>query len=527
MLMCLGLVASFTVGRAQAHTEAAPLVTDLIAGHTVKVGEVHTWNDADYLYIKYVTTEDWCLTDTKLQVALSLDSVPQTKSGNPIPGHFAYKASHTCVPETTYRLALTWDAGTAPCIAAKAEVRKSPDSRFSAGYDFQDGAWAAGTRFPGMNWATYFTYTVQAALVIGWANLQWPPSLTCHVGVVSDNVYGQVWIDGVTMMPGPTAGLSAQLGFGPEATNPDGNPGWTWSEASFNVDVGNNDEFVGTMTATAAGTYDYLYRYSTDAGLTWLYADLNGPVPAATLPANPGKMIVLGSAADSFVRIHVTVPAQTPPDSSVYIAGSLGGLYGGLPNWVPDGVVLTREGATQWGITLFGPAGAIVAYKYTLGDWERVEKGAVCEDIANRSLVLAGQDLNDVVINWGAVPPCGGPGPMVDVTFNLTVPAATPADSTVYIAGSFGSFEGSPPEWNPSGIALTKVNPVQWTVTLRGPHGTSAEYKYALGSWSYVEKGAVCEELSNRSITVNWGTDGTQTVNDTVLNWRNVAPCGD
>jgi hypothetical protein len=32
--------------------------------------------------------------------------------------------------------------------------------------------------------------------------------------------------------------------------------------------------------------------------------------------------------------------------------------------------------------------------------------------------------------------------------------------------------------------------------------------------------------LSNRTLTLDYGLTGTQTVNDTVLNWRNVAPCG-
>ena len=28
------------------------------------------------------------------------------------------------------------------------------------------------------------------------------------------------------------------------------------------------------------------------------------------------------------------------------------------------------------------------------------------------------------------------------------------------------------------------------------------------------------------SLTLSYGSTGTQTVNDTVLNWRNVPPCG-
>ncbi len=64
---------------------------------------------------------------------------------------------------------------------------------------------------------------------IGWANLQWPPTMTHTISAVNrtDTVYGQVWIDGVTNQPGATPGLRAQLGFGPDGSDPDGNAAWS------------------------------------------------------------------------------------------------------------------------------------------------------------------------------------------------------------------------------------------------------------------------------------------------------------
>jgi hypothetical protein len=40
-------------------------------------------------------------------------------------------------------------------------------------------------------------------------------------------------------------------------------------------------------------------------------------------------------------------------------------------------------------------------------------------------------------------------------------------------------------------------------------------------------EGAACEEIANRTATVVYGTDGTMTLEDTVLNWRNTGTCGD
>ena len=63
-------------------------------------------------------------------------------------------------------------------------------------------------------------------------------------------------------------------------------------------------------------------------------------------------------------------------------------------------------------------------------------------------------------------------------------------------------------------------------ITFTGQEGTQIEYKYALGSWDYVEKDGSCGETANRQLTLSYGATGTQVVNDTVPNWRNVAPCG-
>ena len=55
----------------------------------------------------------------------------------------------------------------------------------------------------------------------------------------------------------------------------------------------------------------------------------------------------------------------------------------------------------------------------------------------------------------------------------------------------------------------------------------SSDLGSALCDWDHVEKGAACDEISNRKFTVApQGDSDTMTVEDTVKNWRNVAPCG-
>ncbi len=113
------------------------------------------------------------------------------------------------------------------------------------------------------------------------------------------------------------------------------------------------------------------------------------------------------------------------------------------------------------------------------------------------------------------------------LTFNVTVPATIDATGrSVYIAGFLDRLDGGLPQWDPGGVSLTRVDATHWTITFTGKETTQLEYKYTLGDWDHVEKDAACGEIANRQLTLSYGATGTQVVNDTIPNFRNVAPCG-
>ena len=113
------------------------------------------------------------------------------------------------------------------------------------------------------------------------------------------------------------------------------------------------------------------------------------------------------------------------------------------------------------------------------------------------------------------------------LVFNVTVPATTDGTGrSVYIAGLLDRLDGGLPQWNPGGVVLTRLDATHWTITLTGKETTQIEYTYALGSWDFVEKDGACGEIANRQLMLSYGATGTQTINDTVPNWRNVSPCG-
>ncbi|HXU86492.1 MAG TPA: alpha-amylase family glycosyl hydrolase [Verrucomicrobiae bacterium] len=353
-------------------------------------------------------------------------------------------------------------------------------------------------------------------LVIGWANLQWPPATSHVISAVNrtENIYGQVWIDGVTSQPGPTPSLIAQLGFGPDNTDPDGNAAWQWVDAAFNTDAGNNDEFYASLLPESTGTFDYAYRYSVTGGRDWVYADLDGigngystgqagsllvtPSGDTTAPATPTGLAV-ESASPAGIELSWDAVAGDP---SLYGYEILRGAASGGPFALIGSTSSTDftdtevdEGATYW-----------YAVRSVDTSFNRS---------ANSTAVSATAELRTV-----------------DLVFNVTVPASTDGTGqAVTIAGFLDRLDGGYPQWTPGVTELTRVDATHWTRTFTGKEGTQLEYKFVLvgtasDAWAYVEKDGSCGEIANRQLTLSYGATGTQTVNDVVLNWRNVAPCG-
>lgn len=109
---------------------------------------------------------------------------------------------------------------------------------------------------------------------IDWCNIQWPEETTTNAGTPTESIYGRVYVDGFTGTGSASGQITAELGYGPFGTDPSGNPGaFTWLATAFNISVGNDDEYQATITPPDAGTFSYVYRFSTNAGGIWTYCD--------------------------------------------------------------------------------------------------------------------------------------------------------------------------------------------------------------------------------------------------------------
>jgi len=99
---------------------SAACTQTLLAGQHIDVGTVTFADDGT---VTYATKNGWVLTETHLHVATSLKAIPQTKTGNPIPGKFNFKRYYN--PGVTADSYATgpWPCGKTLYIAAHAVVQ--------------------------------------------------------------------------------------------------------------------------------------------------------------------------------------------------------------------------------------------------------------------------------------------------------------------------------------------------------------------------------------------------------------------
>ncbi|MCZ6595304.1 MAG: hypothetical protein O6943_10395 [Bacteroidetes bacterium] len=121
-------------------------LANLIAGQNMTIGTVSVNYDGSTITVVYETDGNWTLELTHLWIGDCTD-LPVNNPGNPLIGQFPYSESHPGATTFTYEIdASTLDGIEFICVAAHAEVIGATS----------ETAWAAGTTFPGNNWAMYF-----------------------------------------------------------------------------------------------------------------------------------------------------------------------------------------------------------------------------------------------------------------------------------------------------------------------------------------------------------------------------------
>lgn len=120
-----------------------------------------------------------------------------------------------------------------------------------------------------------------------YCNLQFPPSFAVTASQPTPIIYGRIYELGVTEAAGPDASVSAQVGYGPAGSDPRSGIGWYYVPATYNVQVGNDDEYQASFLAPPVpGPYAYTIRFKLGGG-GFTYCDLDGAGSNAGLDFSP------------------------------------------------------------------------------------------------------------------------------------------------------------------------------------------------------------------------------------------------
>ncbi len=176
--------------------------------------------------------------------------------------------------------------------------------------------------------------TACLTLEVDWCRLHFPASIDAVEGS-EILVFGHLHVPGLTDQSSGNdthPDVLGQLGYGPDASAPDA-VSWTWQDAAPNpswddaAEAG-NDEYMATMTVppAAGSSYDYAYRFSTDAGQTWVYCDTNaGPGSDGSEDGyqqeNAGQMVSTSAGFQvDWCRLHSPTSLHVPEatDQTVY-----------------------------------------------------------------------------------------------------------------------------------------------------------------------------------------------------------------
>jgi hypothetical protein len=180
---------------------------------------------------------------------------------------------------------------------------------------------------------------VVTALTIDKCVLQFPSTQDTRVGLPVP-IYGRVWAAGVTDATGAGAGITGEVGYGPPGVTPS-DATWAWTAATFNVDadLGAADEYLGTFTGPAPGTYEYAFRFSAQGGPK-VYCDLDNSLNGYQT-AQGGVMVSKAVGIDSCTLQGPATLGALPGGATVPVLGRVRGM--GLTDKPDAGLGVTAE----------------------------------------------------------------------------------------------------------------------------------------------------------------------------------------
>ena len=234
------------------------------------------------------------------------------------------------------------------------------------------------------------------------------------------------------------------------------------------------------------------------------------------------------------VEFTVTLPAGTPMDEDIYIAGDFS--LSGFSQWAPDDPLgkATRVDETTATLTLVYEGleeDITIFYKWTLGSWDSVERSIDNKNIDNRSVVidhtLSSMIIEDSVARWANILGPTEPGPYTEFEWTLIVhlPDNTPIHDDIYIFGLFPENSGLS-EWGGADNPLNKLtregNIATTTILFTELNDKFDMYfKITRGNWEKVETDQNGYDILNRHYGISREIQ-SHTFEITVASWKDL-----
>ena len=221
-----------------------------------------------------------------------------------------------------------------------------------------------------------------------------------------------------------------------------------------------------TLTGLRGGTHN-LVAYSLDG----MYQTFQ---QGALVEGNKGTPVEIRMKPAQLVNVifTVSVPQNTQRGVPLRIAGNLlqfgntfADLRGGMSTIADRMPIMTQMDDGRYSVSLFLPAGAHLAYKYTLGDGFWNSEFNTAGQYVIRNLVIPSQNttIDDTVQSWQA-------GPNAPILFEVDVPQDTPIGDAIYI--QFNPFSWTEP------LPMWKVGTNRWAYKLYGPLNILGAFTY-------------------------------------------------
>ncbi|MBP8107573.1 MAG: alpha amylase N-terminal ig-like domain-containing protein [Caldilineaceae bacterium] len=330
-------------------------------------------------------------------------------------------------------------------------------------------------------------------LIIDLADLIGPVSFEHVISAITrtQTLVGAVVIPGSEGLGESIPGLVAQAGYAP-TSSVDSAPSWMWTAAQLQLNAED-----GTLTFQAdflpdgVGDYATAFRFSTTDGRDW------------TMSETLGTMTVLPSADTEAPKTPFRVDDLFAGSSSLVFSWRLSrpkDLYG---YEICRADVTAGESGCASRVLVVG-SGTVFTDTAVTTDHTYAYTVAAVDTSFNKSAPTEPLTMTAAVS-------------VVDVTWQVLVPAETPAGETVFIAGDNADVFGA--AFNPALMPMTDLGDGLWTWTATVKEGTVLNYKYVRGDWTMVEQWGTIMGFTNRILEVTPGPDGTMLVDDTATDW--------